>query len=112
MTSLYNIVDVLHFLENHFNLKIKTFESRSLKFEFSFTFERKFILWNQSRLQNNRNWVFYVFMMERSMKMNIDGKEWLVHGKKVWQSTRKGEKLTVTKKQNREALEIDPYAFT
>ena len=35
---------------------------------------------------------------------------WQVNGKTVWQSPRKGEKLTAEKEKNKEALDIDLYA--
>ena len=41
MASLDKLTDVSHFLENHFNLQIKTFQPLFLKFEFSFTFEHQ-----------------------------------------------------------------------
>ena len=48
--------------------------------------------------------------MEVSVEMKIAARGWHVYGKIVWQSTRKGEKLTAGKEKNKEALDINPYA--
>ena len=48
--------------------------------------------------------------MEVSVEMEIAARGWHVYGKTVWQSPRKGEKLTAEKETNRDALDIDPYA--
>ena len=48
--------------------------------------------------------------MEVSVEMKIVAKGWHVYGKTVWQSPDKGEKLTVEKEKNKEALDIDLYA--
>ena len=42
--------------------------------------------------------------------MEIAPRGWHVYGKTVWQSPRKGEKLTAEKEKNKEALDTDPYA--
>ena len=42
--------------------------------------------------------------------MEVSARGWHVYGKTVWQSPRKGEKLTAEKENNKEALDIDPYA--
>ena len=48
--------------------------------------------------------------MEVSVEMEIAARGWPVYGKTLWQSPRKGEKLTAEKEKNKEALDIDPYA--
>ena len=48
--------------------------------------------------------------MEVYVEMKIAARGWHVYGKIVWQSPCKGEKLTVEKEKNKEALDIDPYA--
>ena len=42
--------------------------------------------------------------------MKTAARGWHVYGKTVWQSPRKGEKLTAGKEKDKEALDIDPYA--
>ena len=48
--------------------------------------------------------------MEVSVEMTIPARGWHAYGKIVWQSPRKGEKLTTEKEKNKEALDIDLYA--
>ena len=53
---------------------------------------------------------FYLLTMEVSVEMTIPARGWHAYGKIVWQSPRKGEKLTTEKEKNKEALDIDLYA--
>ena len=48
--------------------------------------------------------------MEVSVEMKIAARGRHAYGKTVWQSRRKGEKLTTGKEKNKEALDIDLHA--